>query len=118
MQPWKVIGTAVFVLGCLVPKAVGSELPPPASGSFWSLRSPVSDQERGQLVDRAAGRDANEAFSGPMLTTLVSSRESFKFTTGQEQEYFVNPEPSSMLVWATTTMGLLAAGYGYRRRTQ
>lgn len=116
---WKAIGLPAALALIFAPLyASAAEIPGPASGSFWSLRPQVDAQERIALVDQAIGRaSAHNAYSAHTLTQLLTEHGSLRVAGGTSQEYFVNPEPSSVLVWATSAMGIVAAGYGYRRRS-
>jgi hypothetical protein len=113
---WTALAIPAMLVGLWTPiSAKAAELPAPACGSFWSLHSGVDAQQRSALVDQAVGNvDHQDAFAAQTLAQYISKDGTL---SGRHQEYFVNPEPSSVLVWATSAMGLLAAGYGYRRRS-
>lgn len=105
-----------------------AELPVPVAGSFRELTQPLDMRSRKAWIDQALAQprlataqaaESTQARLSPGNWTDVLKRvdvEGISHAADEPLEFFVNPEPSAMLVWGASIMGLMASGYGYRRR--
>lgn len=93
--------------------------------AFWRFNAAESPSARRAWLDAQADAVASHMGETLGLTPVElievlerSDSDEFTLTATDSLEIFVNPEPSSMLVWAATSACLTAAGYGYKRRNR
>lgn len=118
-QAWK---AATLILCACAVNCLGG--PSQFVGGTYRDFTPALDAAlRKQLLDQylrkpLAPAGANFEFGPEELTQILGQADSdiASLGTSNRPEFLVNPEPSSALVWTTSVIGLLAAGYGYRRR--
>lgn len=82
---------------------------------FWSRLSLASEIPAPEWVfDRAGRAPSDQAFID--WTVLADAPSGHWNADPRGQDFLVNPEPSSLAVWSTVLMGLIAAGYACHRR--
>lgn len=111
-------------LGCQLTAAGAGEVPL-NTGASWVEQTPANAEVRKSwidavLADRQTPSEVNYGVNPGDLAQVLHDADTraVNLAACETLDFHANPEPSSLLVWAATAMGVIAAGYGYRRRNQ